>query len=159
MPIGSNAMMYALAAVAAIAFALGYGLADKVSAEKIAVLEHAIIEANLSADAVLQAHIAQKKQNELEAELFHKELEASRAQNITIANDRWDRLHKSQHTTGNKNTVPNCESTGVSDETPGPDLLAGCTELLERADKNIRTWVDSAVAEFKNNCGLKNQQD
>lgn len=121
--------------------------------------EMAIERGNQASKLALVVATEKAKQAELKADMFHKELEVSREQSLNVANDRWDRLHRSQHTTSDKNALPNCESTGVSDETPRPDFLAGCTELLERADKNLRIWVDAAVKEFNNNCGMNNGMD
>ena len=148
---GDNAMIYAFAAIAAVAFALGYGLADKVSAEKIAVLEHAIIEANLSMDAVLQAHIAQKKQNELEAEAKSVELEKSYEQSVATVNAYYDRV-QSSHKARSRNTMPVCEGSGTSEG-------ASATTEFERQAYTVDAWAESCYQFVNDNCGMTNGMD
>ena len=152
-------MIYAFIAALAAGAASGFYAAWEIQSGKVLACEMAIERGNQNSKLALVVATEKVKQAELKADTFHKELEVSREQSLNVANDRWDRLHKSQRTTSDKNTLPNCESTGVSDETPRPDFLAGCTELLERADKNLRIWVDAAIKEFNNNCGIDNDMD
>lgn len=144
-------MMYAFAAIAAISFLLGYGLADKVSADKIGKLEHAIIEANLTADAVLQAHIAQKKQNELEAEAKSVELEKSYEQSVATVNAYYDRL-QSSHKARSRNAMPVCEGSGASEGTPE-------TTEFERQAYTVDAWAESCYQFVNDNCGINNVMD
>lgn len=139
--------MYVTAAIAAISFILGYGLADKVSADKIGKLEHAIAEANLTADAVLQAHIAQKKQNELEAEAKSVELEKSYEQSVATVNAYYDRV-QSSHKTRSRNTVPVCEGSRT------PERTSEVTEF-ERQAYTVDAWAESCYQFVNNNCLIK----
>lgn len=150
-------MVYALAISAAIAFALGYGLAEKVSAEKIAVLEHSIIEANLSMDAVLQAHIAQKKQNDLEAEAKNAELEKSYEQNVATVNDYFDRVRASDKARRH-NAVPRSESActpEVQTETPTSTDPTEFTEFKRNAYM-VDAWAESCLQFVNDKCRIRN---